>query len=76
MASSKDIYEAKVFAANIWAAGVFRGTGVAAATYGFLQIQNGQARQSTMDGAAILNSTLSQPKALTATFDSPKVQNG
>ena len=28
MASTKDIYEAKVFAANIWAAGAFRGTGV------------------------------------------------
>ena len=28
MASAKDIYEAKVFAANIYAAGVFRGVGV------------------------------------------------
>ena len=30
MASSKDIYEAKVFAANIYAAGVFRGAAAAA----------------------------------------------
>lgn len=28
MASTKDIYEGKVYAANIFAAGVFRGTGV------------------------------------------------
>ena len=28
MASAKDIYEAKVYGANIYAAGVFRGVGV------------------------------------------------
>ena len=31
MASSKDIYEAQVYAANMYAAGVFRGIGVSAA---------------------------------------------
>lgn len=29
MASTKDIFEAKLFAANIFASGVFRGTGAA-----------------------------------------------
>ena len=75
MASTKDIYEAHVWRANIFAAGVWRGTGVAIATYGYLQLRNTKGITADID-AILVASDIDSAKALTPDISGAKVQNG
>lgn len=68
MASAKDIYEAKVYAANMYAAGVFRGVGssvapfIAAARY--QRIQGPELQCGRAQGPAITSQRIQGPRLL------------